>query len=63
MTEEQVTVLLSHLEKIEKGFISELSHVKAEILALRGNVAIDTEKRKKPTRREELEAKIRASYK
>ncbi|ROI03695.1 hypothetical protein EGI16_10810 [Chryseobacterium sp. G0240] len=65
MTEEQATALLSHLEKIEKSVLRDISHVKAEILSLRGSVAIEPEqpKQNKSTRLAEREAKIRASYK
>ncbi|AZA82212.1 hypothetical protein C1637_09720 [Chryseobacterium lactis] len=65
MTEEQATALLSQLEKIEKSVLRDISHVKAEIIALRGNVAIEPKqpKQNKSTRLEEMEARIRASYK
>lgn len=65
MTEEQANALLSELEKIEKGVHRDISHVKAKILELRRNVAIETEQPKdnKLTRLEERRAKIMASYK
>ncbi|MEE6130225.1 hypothetical protein V2E39_22695 [Chryseobacterium arthrosphaerae] len=65
MTEEQANALLSQLEKIENDAQQGISRVKAEILALRGNVAIEPElpKKNKLTRLEEREARIRASYK
>ncbi|MGG7470813.1 hypothetical protein ACVVIH_20675 [Chryseobacterium arthrosphaerae] len=65
MTEDQANALLSELEKIEKGVQRDISHVKAKILELRGNVAIETEKPKdhKLTKLEERKARIMASYK
>lgn len=65
MTEDQANALLSELEKIEKGVQRDISHVKAKILELRGNVAIEAEppKNNKLTELEERRARIMASYK
>lgn len=65
MTEEQAEALLSQLEQIEKGVQRDISHVKAKILELRGNVAIETEQPKdhKLTELEARKARIMASYK
>lgn len=65
MTEEQAMRLLSHLEQIEKSVLKDISHIKAEIKALRGNVAIEPEKQKdsKSLRLEQMRAKIISSYK
>ncbi|WP_347216648.1 hypothetical protein [Chryseobacterium sp.] len=63
MTEEQATILLSQLEQIEKSVLKDIAHVKAEIKALRGNVAIEPEMQDKSKRLEERKAKIIASYK
>lgn len=65
MTEEQLTALLSHLDNIEKSVLKDISHVKAEITKLRGNVAIEREQlnTNKLSTLEERKAKIRATYK
>lgn len=65
MTEDQANALLSELEKIEKGVQRDISHVKAKILELRVNVAIEMEQPKdnKLTELEERRARIMASYK
>lgn len=65
MTEEQAIGLLSQLEQIEKGVTKDIAHVKAQILALRGNVAIEPEGKKssESKRLEKMQARILASYK
>ncbi|WP_137904838.1 hypothetical protein [Chryseobacterium sp. 2VB] len=65
MTEEQASALLSQLEQIEKGVQRDIARVKAEIRALRRNVAIEAKQPEghKSTQLEERRARIMASYK
>ena len=65
MTEEQAIGLLSQLEQIEKGVTKDIAHVKAQILAIMGNWAIEPDNKQslESKRLEKMQAKILASYK
>lgn len=67
MNTNQIDALLSQIYKIEKSFLSELSHVKADLLAIRDDVAIVPARQPKPNQKEleaqERKDRIRRSYK
>ncbi|WP_185273900.1 hypothetical protein [Chryseobacterium indologenes] len=67
MTNEKIDSLLSEINKIEKSFILKFSHVKAELMAIRDDVAIVPERQPEQNQKanyiEDRKDRIRRSYK